>query len=789
MEEESTGLKLRITPIREVFANPSTGFYVYGAIVPQKEEHLVNLNRYGNISIQADFPLKLDEEVEGIVELLDEGKYAGSYILKEIRHGLPPTPQAQAEYIKAVITPLQYQAIYSVYDNYKDMVATLIFNDEFDYSKVKGVGEVVIGRIKRKLKAELNINELLTFLHPFGVPYAAVKTIHSHYDDSSAKAIAKIKDSPYNLLRVKGFGFVKTDTLALKLGVKPNSEERIFHGMFHIIKEFVFSAGNTYTTQGFAVKKLASMLEITKAEINRVFTQNNLQKYNLEFLKDGKVTTTAMKHAEDFIAAKINQSPEAVPIVPDEMVAKFLEEYKAEGIVLSDEQEGFLYSTNKSQINFLVGGGGTGKTFLISVFCKMLQWYAGRVNKEINIQLTAPTGRASKILGSYVGAPAETLHKFCHIQKGSDDEDDGADGSFTKPDVTEALYGKLSSLSLIVVDESSMLDIPLVYKFLSLIDLSKTKIIFVGDDVQLPSVGAGNFLYDCLNTNSKQINVNRLNKTYRIKEGGVAKVTTAIREGEQFLSYADTGRMKFGKDLVITMEADKEAIISEVLTAYKNILSLGYTQDDIMVLSPKNVGVLGTFNLNNIIQDEVNQLDFGQPEMTIGTGETAIHFRKGDKVMNFVNAYDLPLTTETFDVTYVDRVVEGELSEEVVSEVSSADVFNGEVGTVISVNGDGSKIVVDFDGRKVLYGTTEAKKSLMLGYATTVHKSQGGQAPYVIAIFDGSDIYQLNANLIYTGITRTQKACFVLTQAKTMINSLKKFINIKRDTRLIELLG
>lgn len=783
-------ITIKATAVREVFKNVESDFYIYGMDVAEDCSQLVTKNKFGNISLQTDLEIDLYKELDMDVIELPDANYEGTYRLISIKYTLPTTPFDQSEYIKALVTPLQYQAIYDVYNRNKDMVATLILEDNFDYTNVHNIGSEVIKRIKQNLEERVDMNELITFLQPYDVSMNTISKIHKHYGDSK-RAIKKIQENPYNLLEVSGIGFLRADAIAMEFDLDPESEERIMNGLFYIIHEQVFAVGDTYTTQKYIVSKLASLLDITKAKINKVFSKENLENYHIDFLDDGKVTTSAMKKAENFIKDSIMTTrSESKLLMPEEKVTEFIEWFSEEGgITLSDEQESFLYTVNKSNVNFLVGGGGVGKTFTVSIIGKMIDWYRENYSKYIRMELCAPTGRASKIMSQYVGREAKTIHRLAKINSNVTDE--GNTGEYENPlrNMTPEYTEYLRSIDIIIIDESSMIDVPLAYKLLSVLDINKTKVLFIGDDYQIPSVGAGNVLYDCLNSGNPNVNVTRLTKVYRIKEGGLATVAKQIRDEEQFLSYADSGRKVFGKDLVFNMIDDKPAILENIVSTYSNLLDRGNSIHDIMVLSPTKKGDLGVKNINDLIQAEMNPLDFDGVEMVVGKGDREIRYRIGDKVMNEVNAYSLPVTNENFDVEYDKVTVEGETSEEVEEQLKACDVFNGELGTVINMNSDGTKMVVEFDDNMVLYDVADTNKYLNLGYASTIHKAQGGQASYVICVFDKAHTYQLNANLIYTGLTRTQKACLVFTQAKTMIGSLKKFVNTSRNTRLIELLS
>lgn len=1120
---------IKATPYKEVYANPDSDFYIYGSYVSQDDAEKVELNNWNSISIQADIPLDLNVVQTIEIQYLPEAKYPATYNLVSIKYDLPSSPKEQADYLEALVTPNQYESIYSVYSRTKDYVVTEIIEGTFDYSKVKGIGDVVIKRIKDNLEARIDMNELISFLQKYDVSMKLIEKIHRHYGDSK-HAIHNIKENPYNLLQVNGIGFIKADAIAMSFDLDPEGEDRIFHGLFYVIIEEVFSSGDTYTSKDFIIKRLASLLDISRKAITDQFSEEKLAQYNMVFDDDGKVTTRAMYEAENYIAnAILGHADDAISeLVPEDVIDDFITYFRNEkNINLSDEQIKFLYTVNKSQINFLVGGGGVGKaqpvnmmiptpsgykrfgdlkvgdyvfdrkgnptrvtgvyprgkmkayeviladgrktvcnddhlwsyytsrnnlktvplsemtsiglkkqktrnnetstrykipthlpvqysekdlpidpyvigaflgdgcltgkylefssqdeqivkriaetmgftykkysnrnytwifhkngvrvktkdvfhqidelngysyqkripdqyvissvgqrlallrglfdtdgsicddqrfavcfsttslgmalsvkevllslgwsstisedrradrrlcysvrpmidnkdkqklffvdrkvkiakkaeaikknrlydrvgivevndlnkevemqcimvdndehlylcndfivthnTFTISVLGELLSYYQQNHRKYTAYSLCAPTGRASKVMTSYVGKEAKTIHRFLGLLS---DEDEGKNGSYLAND-REPIEDKL-----VIVDEISMADIPLVYKLMKSIDLNKTKLLFIGDDYQIPSVGAGNFLYDCLNCGSSAVNVTRLTKVFRIQEGGVADVSGKIRNNEQFLSYGDTGRVKFGSDLVFKMIDDKEEIMENLLSAYKGIIRQGYTPKDIIVLSPKTKNFLGVKNINDRIQAEINPLDFDGKEIVVGKDERQTSYRIGDRVLNTINMYDIPLTNANFDVKKKEEFTSDNFGNDIKEEViESTDVYNGELGTVIAINEDCTKMVVKYDEREVLYKKNDLNTAVILGYCMTIHKAQGGQAPFVISVFDKADTYQLNANLIYTGLTRTQKACLVLTQSRTMINSLSKFINKDRTTRLLELLS
>lgn len=343
----------------------------------------------------------------------------------------------------------------------------------------------------------------------------------------------------------------------------------------------------------------------------------------------------------------------------------------------------------------------------------------------------------------YTGLPASTIHR----KAGIFEED--SEGS------------KAIDEDVIIVDESSMCDIFILAKFFKAISNPNARILFVGDDFQLPSVGVGNFLYDIINSNC--IKVSRLKKVFRQADGGILDVATSVREGKSFLNDTADGRIVFGKDCVFWC-VDSEYILDGVLTNYRNVIKR-FDQDDVVILSPTNKGKLGTIALNKEIQKIANPPSANKKEKKVGRKEDPTIFRVGDSVMNTVNTYGI-------------ETVEG----------GSADIFNGDTGKIIDIDENEKCFIIEIDGIQVKMKFSNVMTNLVHSWVTTIHKSQGSQYKVVIVIADRSMTYQLNANLLYTGFSRAKDYMLVLTQAQTVNRAIKKFANMERRSFLQELL-
>ena len=378
-----------------------------------------------------------------------------------------------------------------------------------------------------------------------------------------------------------------------------------------------------------------------------------------------------------------------------------------------------------------------GKSWLQRILLKLI------AKKNYRTALLAPTGKASKVMTGYTGMQASTIHRKAGVF-GEDEE-----GS------------KVIDEDVVIVDEASMCDVLILQKFFRALTNENARVLFVGDDFQLPSVGVGNFLYDVIH--STQIKVSKLKKVFRQAEGGILNVATDTREGKSFLNDTDQGRKVFGKDCVFWL-VDSQFVRDGVIANYKKVIQR-FNQDDVVILTPTNKGKLGTAELNKEIQKIANPASSSKKEKAVGAKGSEVIFRVGDSVMNTVNTYGIDT-----------------------ADGGSADIFNGDTGKIIDIDDEKKAFVVEIDGIKVLIKFGVVLTNLQHAWVTTIHKSQGSQYKVVIVIADKSMTYQLNANLLYTGFSRAKDYMLVLTQAQTVNRAMKKFANMERRSFMQEFL-
>jgi ATP-dependent exoDNAse (exonuclease V) alpha subunit len=301
-----------------------------------------------------------------------------------------------------------------------------------------------------------------------------------------------------------------------------------------------------------------------------------------------------------------------------------------------------------------------------------------------------------------------------------------------------------------------MVDIYLFSTLLKAIDFKRTKLLLIGDDAQIPSVSAGNVLYDLLNWNT--ISTVKLEKIFRYGSGGILTVATDIRQGEKYLEKHNEPQI-FGDDKSYAFfPISQDRIIKYCVLTYKKLLNDGVKPEEILVLSAYNVGDYGTVRVNKVLQDVVNP----NPEKKITFGES--EYRLNDMVMCIQNDY---------------KAIR--FNEEWINEENVAFIANGESGKVVDITYNA--MVVKYEDEVIFY-TKSDLKLLRLAYCYSIHKSQGGNSRSTIILTPKAHTYTLNSNLLYVAVTRTVEKCYHIGEMNTINTAIKKKENFDRKTNL-----
>ncbi len=736
-------LDFKCVPERLVYN--SSEYKIYGVSVNSFEYPNINIGKYGTATVKGNIS-ELNLGVDYIVKAKEVSDSHGvGYEVINIKREKPTTLAATRTFLYEILTPNQTDTLLEAYP---DIVDRIMKNnlDDVDLSKTKGIKDYTFNVIKNKVIENFKLAEIVEeFRGLFNL--STVKKLYDKYT-SVDKIKEVIREEPYRCLcRLGGIGFKTADSLLLSLDkdskeCKKSGKKPVLFFGFDLVTSYQRAKacvdylldeneneGNTYMHVGELKKKFDTLVPDAKSNLPLILKGDNDVVFDRESLfVCKKETYETEKYISDRIkeALTINAKWECD-------CTKFKE---LDGFQLTEDQCKTSQYMCEYNLAMLVGYGGSGKSSSTQAFVNMLNHY----NKSH--LLLAPTGRAAKVLSGFTKENAMTIHRGLMYMPPND---------WGYSEDNKLPY------DVVIVDEFSMVDIFLFKHLLEAIDFNKTKLLLIGDDAQIPSVGAGNVLYDLLKYNN--IPIITLDKVFRYGKGGLSTVATDTRTSTEYLDKTKSGMQVFGEDQsYIFMPLIQDKLVKYTVELYKTLLSKGYTVDDIAVLSCYNVGDYGTVALNKKIQDAVNP----KPDAKIVFGDT--EFRLNDIVMNYTNDYKAIL----YNGEYID-------------DKNTTFIANGESGRVVKTLRDA--MVVDYDGT-LIYIPKGAMKNIRLAYAISTHKSQGGQFKVVILVTPKAHTFMLNSNLLYVGESRAKEKCYHLGEIKTVNNALKKKENFDRKTML-----
>jgi len=550
-------------------------------------------------------------------------------------------------------------------------------------SEVSGIGPARARSIREAWASQREVRKVMVFLQGYGVSPAFAARIYKRY---GAAAIARVRENPYRLaFDVWGIGFLSADKLAAALGIERESAARLDAGVRHVLEE-AGGKGDVFVQRERLAREAAGLLGVTEAQTNDAIARLarageaaiDMQIAGRGLDGGAAVYETSLYQAE--VAASVGlkrllaaPAGARAPLDAD----RALDWYEKEaGINLASQQAQAVRRALTAKVVVITGGPGVGKTTIVRGVVSIL------TRKGLRVALAAPTGRAAKRLSEATGAPASTLHRLLEWRP--------AEGGFGR-DADRPL-----DVDLLVVDESSMLDVRLAADLLGALP-SSASLCLVGDVDQLPSVGPGTVLRDVIASGA--VPVVRLTEIFRQAAQSLIVLNAhRIHEGEMpelgAPPAAGAGAAADARDFFFVEEDDpaRAAALIRDLVTVRLPRRYGLDPHEIQVLSPMHRGDLGAGNINALLQET---LTAGAPSLARG----ARTFRAGDKVMQIRNDYD-------------------------------KEVWNGDIGRVVQVDGAAQALTVRFDERDIEYGLDEIDE-LTLAYAATVHKSQGSEYPAV----------------------------------------------------------
>lgn len=678
---------------------------------------ITNHARFGEQFNATQFKRELPKTDEGVIQYLASDTFKGI--------GLKTA--------KKIVDKLGYNAL------------EIISDDKNALKAVGGLSRSKIDMIHHTILENKKTEEIIIRLNELGFGARMSAKILKHYGDHTLKIL---EQSPYRMVAdIDGIGFNTADKIALAQGIQPDDIGRLKAGLLYIVEDITLSTGHTYIDREILSVELKKLLEFNGQD---QFEDEDIEDVLTELKEDEKIVVFEGRiYLPTIFYAEHKSAEEIYRIVKytdsedfdEEEVDEELEEIERdEQITYNEEQISAIHSAVNEKISIITGGPGTGKTTIVKgiIGCyQSLKGYEGFEEYDEGdypIKLVAPTGRAAKRLSESTGIEASTIHRL--IGWGQDTEKD------------DFLDIELNA-KMIIIDEMSMVDTWLFYQLLRNVP-SETKLVFVGDRDQLPSVGPGKVFNDLIE--SAVIKVTELTKIYRQGEGSsIIKLAHDIKE-EKPIDIS----MKFRDRVFIT------ANISQISGLVDNIVSRavdkGYDMRDIQVLAPIYRGNAGINKLNQVLQEILNPLDEDKKEIKFGD----IHFRTGDKVLQLINRRE-------------------------------DNIFNGDSGIIDEVilkdedeKAEKDMLIVDYDGRHIAYERKDLSE-LAHAYCTSIHKAQGSEYPIVIMPLVKSYRHMLIKNILYTGITRAKESLILCGDENAFYDALDNE-GITRHTTLIEAL-
>jgi len=608
-------------------------------------------------------------------------------------------------------------------------VLDVIGNNPADLESVDGIGPKRRARIANAWQEGMQIREIMVFLHSHGVSTGRAVRIYKTYGNL---AIQTVRENPYTLAKeIHGIGFATADQIAQSVGIPKDSQNRARAGIDHVLLGAT-SEGHCALPleklKAAAVKLLEVPVESIEQALSQMLTSGSLLLEEIE--GEPLVFLPHLRKAEDAIATKIKRLAAAGVTYPEidfEKAVVWCE--KKTGKTLAPSQRNALKIALSSRVVIITGGPGVGKTTLVNSILLILR------AKKVKCLLCAPTGRAAKRLTETTGLEAKTIHRLLEV--------DPATGRFSRNE------DKPLDCDLLIVDETSMVDVLLMYALLRA--LPKTSaLIMVGDVDQLPSVGPGNALRDLIE--SGVVSVVRMTEVFR--QAASSKIITnahLIRQGKM----PELRTAEASSDFHFIERDTPEEIAATLVRLVQERIPKGHNLDpirDIQVLCPMNRGSIGVRELNIVLQSALNPVRPSEPAVE----RFGWRFQVRDKVIQTENDY-------------------------------KKEVFNGDIGTIEKIDLVEQELSIRFDDRLVAYDFGELDE-VSLAYAVTIHKSQGSEFPAVVIPVAMQHFMLLQRNLIYTGITRAKRLLVVVGQKKALGLAVRNDQSRKRYSGLLSTL-
>jgi exodeoxyribonuclease V alpha subunit len=593
--------------------------------------------------------------------------------------------------------------------------------------EIPGIGRGLAERIATAWREQRAVRDIMLFLHSHGLSPLRAARIFEAY---GARAIQVVRTDPYRLARdIRGIGFASADQLAERLGIPKDSPFRLRAGLGFVLEQ-ALGEGQSGLPRAELTSRAAGLLGVEAGSLESALADEVAAGALVPDPVEGTpcLFLPWLHQAERAIAAGLRRLAAGQPPWRiDDADARVLEVERQLALRLAEGQRTALRMALTTKLSVITGGPGTGKTTLVEAIL------AGLAGTGVEVQLAAPTGRAARRLGESTGRDAKTLHRLLEAEPGR--------GFRRNPE-------RPLACGLLVVDEMSMVDVPLMQALLAALP-DETALILVGDVDQLPSIGPGQVLADLIASN--RLPVVRLEQIFRqAAESRIVRNAHRVNRGLLPELAREADALSDFYAIKARDPADGARLVLE-LVRERIPGRFGFDRiEDVQVLCPTNRGELGARHLNETLQAALN------PQAADRLERRGVVFATGDKIMQLENDYE-------------------------------REVYNGDLGRVVAIDRAKGQLLVNIDGRPHAYGFGELDR-LMPAYATTVHKAQGSEYPVVVLPLARQHGRMLRRNLVYTAITRARRLVVLVVEGNALELAIEGRPEPRRWSRLLELL-
>jgi len=589
--------------------------------------------------------------------------------------------------------------------------------------EVLGIGARRVQQVAAAWEEQKAIKEVMILLQSHGVTTRLAVKIFKQYGDA---AVDVLESEPYRLARdVWGIGFKTADKIARDMGLPADAPSRIEAGVVYTLNKQA-DEGHVYVPQAELATKAAELLEVKEDKVEYAVTRlEALDQVKTETItqekKENAVYLTPFYYCEVGVTNRLRRIMNTAGSRLQRLRANARVRHTGD-LELSPQQRQAIETGLTHKVSVLTGGPGTGKTTILRVLTEMLR------RSHCTFALASPTGRAAKRLSEATGHPAKTIHRLLGYSPA---------GGFERNEENPL------DVDMVIVDEASMLDLVLTNNLLKAVD-PRSHLLLVGDVDQLPSVGAGDVLRDIIASGLPA--VTRLDAIFRQAQDSLI-VTNAHRINQGWLPRTP----RSAQDFFLFLQSDPDKAAALLVDVVKNRIPRRFNLDpsrDIQVLSPMYRGSMGVTNLNEMLQEALNAPAPNRPERRMG-GRT---LRVGDRLMQTRNNYE-------------------------------KGVYNGDIGRLAVLDRVEQTVVVDFEGRTVVYDWMDLDQ-VVHAFAISVHKAQGSEYPAVVIPMTMQHYLMLQRNLLYTAVTRARRLVVLVGTKKAIAVAVRNSKVSRRHSAL-----